>query len=467
MTGDKISRKTFRLRLDEMICSIRDDIISGRHGTGDYLPSEYDLGKKFQLSNKSVRKGLDVLVNEGLIEKIPKVGNLVAWPSSDQSIIVRLGYHRSTSNEIALPLLLSEFRKKYPHILVQPVEIPKENIYQSINEYINAGMLDVVSFNQFTFRELVENDRVELLQPCQPNEGLYPFVSKAFDHGSQQFVQPIAFSPVLLCYNRDHFAEAGISEPDSSWTWKDLLQHAERLAIEKERFGFYFHLFSTNRWPLFLLQNGSVFSRNAEGHYMISDTGLIESLDVCGAILDAPNVFPTMLSASDADAEELFLAGKVSMILTSYFALNDLKNASFPYDVAPVPHLHDFKTLLIVIGFGISRKSQVKEAARQLVDFLQSPASQLTIRQKTLSLPALKSAAEWSGKELIQRPSRFNMYREIIPTYRLFTDLQLSTGQLTGMFREVKQYWSKLHDKHTLYQRLENMLNNTDDQGKN
>jgi multiple sugar transport system substrate-binding protein len=45
------------------------------------------------------------------------------------------------------------------------------------------------------------------------------------------------FSPAILCYNRDHFTEKALLEPDSSWSWDELFETAEKLAIENERMG--------------------------------------------------------------------------------------------------------------------------------------------------------------------------------------------------------------------------------------
>lgn len=455
----KASRKTFRIRLDEMANILREEILSGKRAVGEFLPSELDLTKQFHLSNKSVRKALDILVEEGLIEKIPKVGNRVASSTQDKKTVVRFGYHPSTNEETGLAAMISEFHEKYPHIRVQPVEIPATNFRNSVKEYVDADLLDVFTINHGSFREFIENSNVNLLEPCQPNPGVYPFLSQAFTYEGELLVQPFSFSPVILCYNKEHFAERGLSEPYSGWTWDDLLEHAGKLAVENERFGFYFHLLSNNRWPLFPLQSGMSFERNGKGNYEVYGSRLADSLEMCRKIIYMPDVFPTMLSASNADAEELFLNGKVSMIMTTYFGLNELKGASFEYDIAPLPYLYEARTLLVVIGLAVSRKSKVKEAARQLVNFLQSHSSQSMMRQNTLSIPADKNAVEWRGEESLYRPSRYNMFREIVPTYRLLNDLSLDSKQLGIVLREAKLYWSKLQNIQATCRKIEEALN--------
>lgn len=457
--AEKPSRKTFRVRLDEMVDLLREDILTGRLGVDKYLPSEAELGKQFQLSNNSVRKGLEVLVQEGLIEKIPKVGNRVAAPSPETNTVIRFGYHETIALETGIDFLLDEFHKRYPHIQVQTLKVPASNYFGFYKEYMDANLLDVFTMNDYNFTVLQENDAVDLLEPVETDPHHYPFLTEPFMANGEQLVQPLIFTPLVLCYNKRHFIEKDLPEPDSGWTWDDLFRAARRLAVGNERYGFYYHMLARNRWPLFLLQSGMKFAPDEHGTYRLDCEKLMEGLDVCKDLLGMENVFPSMLSASNADAEELFLQQKVSVIITSYSSLNELKDADFPFDIAPLPSLHEFRTLMIVIGLAINRKSKVKEAAKLLADFLRSYESQLNIHRNTLSIPANKRAAEWTGEDKLPRPSRYYLYREIIPTFRLASELQLTSKELNAVYREAKLYWSGLYDRATVCRKIEWALN--------
>lgn len=95
--------------------------------------------------------------------------------------------------------------------------------------------------------------------------------------------------------------------------------------------------------------------------------------------------------------------------MTTYFYLNYLRGELVPFDIAPVPHFGQPVMMLLNIGLAVNRHSRVKEAELQLVDFLTSLEAQQFVRQHTYSIPARKQAAEWSGEELLYRPSRFSL----------------------------------------------------------
>ncbi len=456
------SRKYFRARLEEMIATLREEIISGKLPIGSFLPSENDLELRFQLSNNSVRKGLETLVEEGLIEKIARVGNKVIRPPEPSGTVIKFGYVQATGELALLDSLLDSFHRQYPHIRVQPVELSSMNYSRTLLEYMDAEMLDVAMMNNNNFQDFAEAGQTGLLEPLEINDELYPFATAPFVSGEVTLVQPFIQSPVVLCYNKEHFRESRVPEPDSSWTWRDLFRYGKQLAVKGQRFGFYFYLPSRNRWPIFMLQSGGKFESDAKGEYHLTASKAVDGLGICRELLEMTDVFPVLLSESDADAEALFLEGKVSVIMTTYYFLNQLKDAGISFDVSPLPGMENNKTLLIVNGLAVNRRSRSKEASKLLVQFLTSYETQLRIRCQTLNITAHRSAMEWQGEETIYRPSRFFMYREIIPTFRLITEIGLSNHQLKEMQRETMLFLSGLQDRDSLCRKLEQLLPQAD-----
>jgi multiple sugar transport system substrate-binding protein len=71
---------------------IREEILSGKRKFGEFLPAERTFSQQYGINNKAVREGLDILVSEQLIEKIPRVGNRVVQPERETSTIVQFAY---------------------------------------------------------------------------------------------------------------------------------------------------------------------------------------------------------------------------------------------------------------------------------------------------------------------------------------------------------------------------------------
>jgi multiple sugar transport system substrate-binding protein len=456
----KPSRTTFRVRLDAMVMQLRENIISGKLPIGSYLPSEEDLGEEFQLSKKSVRKGLEILVEENLIVKKAKIGNMVSLPdAAKDKISIRFGYYPGSDEEAGLTALLDAFERKYSHIHVKRMTMHFRN-YEDY-EFMNDNALDVIMLNYNHYRIFHKRDALHLLSEQSVDERIYPFLNKAFTHDGKLYARPFLFSPVVLCYNKKHFQQANLQEPDSSWTWQDFCQAAAKLTNTSpmnKRLGFYFHLLSLNRWPLFLLQNGFALQKDAEEQYSLNNDSFMESMIMIKELFSQQKIIPSFMSQSDVDTERLFFDEKASMIITTYFNLNNIKNVPFEYDISPVPYIHYPQTLLLNIGLAINRQSPHKEAAQLLVDFLTSQETFEAVRRNTLSLPSMKEAAEKVLKKS-NGPSRFQMFKEIIPSYRYYTDMNVETEHLAAMLHHLKLYWSEMVHASDIISDIEQELN--------
>jgi multiple sugar transport system substrate-binding protein len=450
---ERKKRTTFKTRMDEMISVLKNDIMTGKYAPDSLLPSEIALGEKFRLSKQSVRKVLDTLVHEGYIEKLPRIGARVLNAQPGDRVVVKFGYYTSLVQDSNLMDLIDAFHKRYPHIRVQMIPMPIGQMSPTVRESMERESIDLITVNTTSYELFLDKGpHPELLEPLERHDGIYPFLTKPFTAGDTTYAQPFIFSPIVLCYNRRHFREAGLPEPDSGWTWSDVRRASEALSRGNDRLGFLFNLVSNNRWPLFLLQNDYTFPSDKEGRTVFLDANLRQCLEECLSTVDDSSM--SLLLPEQDVSEPLFLREKVSMIVTSYFHMNAFRESGLDFDISPLPYSREARTLLLVIGLAINKNGPAKQAARTLMEFLLSPESQLAIRKHTFSIPSLRSAADQSsGKE--RHPLRYPMYRDIIPTFRFHSDLGIPFRSLLVLNHELLFYWAKLEDADTILRRVQ------------
>ncbi|MBP1990726.1 extracellular solute-binding protein [Paenibacillus eucommiae] len=457
----KTSRKSFHSRLRHMVDSLRADILNGTYAPGELLPSERKLAEQFRLSNKSVRIGLETLISHGFIHKVDRVGSRVS-EGTPEGVSLSFGYSTTIERDFSLSSLLEDFRSLHPSIRVKAMPIKSTSDYMStVKEYMENGILDIFTLNNLDFQHSCDNSCRDILEPLDWDKEQYRFAQDAFVSEEALFARPVLFSPIVIAYNRSHFREAGVPEPDGSWNWSDMIQHASALTVPGKRHGFYFYLLSDNRWPAFLLLSGMRFEADSGGGYELAGSRMLESIRLSKQLIDNRNIFPNYLSENSDDVNELFRQGKVSMIMTNYMTINDFKHTDLDYDISPLPHLYEPRSLLNVIGVAVSRSSKEKEAAKLLADYFASPRAQQIIRAKTLSLPSRKVIAESPVEEPdgMNRPSRYFLFREIMASYRLHRELNLSPEAFNALRQLLKQYWFGFIDEVVLCELTKEMLN--------
>ena len=444
----KPSRATFRERMDEMVGALRDEIVTGKLPSGTYLPSIQQLSKHYRLSINSVQKGLDELEAEALVERIPRVGIRVTAPERHAAVSIAVGYYPTLVDDIDLHRLAERFQARYPHIRVELVPLQLSNYCEVTDYYLKNEIVDVVAINQIHFCQFLDEggEAAGRFEPLEEDDGLYPYLSDPYRVDGKAMVKPIIFSPVVLCYNKEHFAARGVPEPPMNWTWPEFMESLKELEREQGDvlLPFYFYPSASNRWPIFLLQSGIDFKAKRPGELDWSSAPILDSIRTCYDLIHRQKMFSVLLSENDFGVERLFAQRKVSVMMTSYFNLNRMRGADLTFDVAPLPYVHTPKTLLLTIGLALNRRSKRKEAGRTFIDFVASYESQLHIRKNTYSIPALRQAAEWEGEEAGYRPPRFAMYRDIAHTYAQLYDLGLRSEDRERLLSAMNLYWMGL-----------------------
>ncbi|MGO4790980.1 extracellular solute-binding protein [Paenibacillus sp. 2KB_20] len=438
----KSDRYTFQNKMKRMVTDLRQKIKSGAYAQGDYLPSEMSLIELYGLSKNSVRQALDQLVQEELIVKVPRVGTQVV-ASTGQVRKIRFGMYPSLYAEAEMEALLALFQERHPDIFVEIVDLPYEHA-ESIANLMRLGIVDVLSVNMQDMMHFQESGSTGLFLPQQPYASTYTFLHAPFvDAEGKLAAKPFIHSPVILAYNKEHLREKRQFEPDSGWSWDDL-QRMLRELKSPGRYSLALQLYSLNRWPIFLMQN------RGDTEIDSSWSRAIEGLSWLRGLIHEDGMFPLALAQGAFEAENLFREQKVSVILTTYYLLNQLKGASFTYDVAPLPHFDNGTTLLLGTGIGVSAHSKEQELAQNFADFLASNEVQEYIRRHSYSLPANRYITENVDPEMEGRPSRLNLHREMAHLYKTCKDIRLSLDEMLLFREQLKQYFSYLIDEEEL-----------------
>lgn len=443
----KPDRNTFQNRLNEMMNSIRQNILKGVYKPGDFLPAETALADQFQLSKNSVRLVLEKLVDDGLILKIPRVGTQVA--SRPRQTAVRFGVYPSLYEEANIGQLIERFQEEHPHIRIEPLKLPYFQA-ESVKQLLQSGIVDVITLNHTDYVHFRENDNLHVLEHYPEPQEVYPFLNALFaTEEGMVAVRPFIFSPVILCYNKEHFRQRRLFEPDSSWDWHDLREALTKVS-SPNRFGLFFHLSSYTRWPIFFLQNRAEFRRDENGLLSIEDPEMLGLLRFIRELIHEDGLFPLVMSFGEHDAEKLFKQQKVSVILTTYYRLNQLIDADFPFDIAQLPKSRTHDTQLLTTGIAVGAMSARKEEARCFAEYMLSEQSQSFIRRHSFSLPANKWITESAQPELPNKPARLELHRELIPHYASQDRLKLTFDEMQVLGGCLGQYFSRLVDEEGL-----------------
>ena len=156
----KPKRSTFRTRLEDMVTTLRSDIVTGKLQPGDFLPSELTLAEQFQLSKNSVRKGLEALLDQEMIEKAPRIGTRVVGTGRNEKLTLKFGYYPTLALEANLLELVEKFQQQHPHIIVQMIPLSNSYFSQNVKEAMERDGLDLITLNTQNYETVTETGAV-------------------------------------------------------------------------------------------------------------------------------------------------------------------------------------------------------------------------------------------------------------------------------------------------------------------
>ncbi|ALC92209.1 ABC transporter substrate-binding protein [Bacillus sp. FJAT-18017] len=467
-----LKRKSdFEDRYNKFIHELKEEIISGLIKPGEFILPENTLSKEYDLSRVSIRKALAQLVEEGLIEKIPGKGNRVTIPHDTQKQTLTLGWFSDSYEIEIVEQIIERFEQLNPFIKVDLQVMPNSQYIYNLTKSIDTDNgPDVFMVSDYHFRQLVETERLDIIEPFlpdhfDPEKDSYKKVFDMFTYQNKVLVTPFVFSPVMICYNKKMFDQAGVPENFTMDTWNQLLEIARQNTRDLDgnnlidQYGFCFSA-SSNRWPVFLLQNQGRFMTDDRSKSVMNSKENIEALQYCVDLMYKHQVSPIFSHGSNDLAENLFMRERAGMILTTYYFMNEFRDHKIKWDILPPPKRAKQGTLLLGGGLGVNANSTMKEAAQALISYMISTEAQAMLKQNGCTIPVLRFVAE--DNYLLQpgvHPTHYNAFKDIMPHAVTMRELNVTIKELELIENELHLLWANMETPEDSCKRIDMLLN--------
>jgi len=295
-----------------------------------------------------------------------------------------------------LEALIATFEKENPELEVKYTTAPFDSYFTKLQTNLAAGQApDVFELNYENFVTFASRGTLLaidsfLRQDTSLKDTFYPAALNAFRQNNSQYGLPITFSTVVLFYNKDLFDKAGVTYPNASWTWKDVLSAAQKINNPAQRvWGVYQPV---QFWEFYKV------ARQAGGGLQVSPSVQIDTPANREALRYLVDKVRLKLMPSDAEMsgvsnEDMFLNGQLGMLYSGIWMFDKFSQAKFKWDIAVEPGGIRKATHFFSNAAVISRSTKNAEAAFKWIKFLAaSPITVKTRIERSWELPALSLA---------------------------------------------------------------------------
>ncbi len=224
---------------------------------------------------------------------------------------------------------------------------------------------------------------------------------EAFRFDGRQMCLPQNAASLVVYWNEDLFAEAGLDPPAADWTWDDMVEAASALTSDDDGDGTV-DVYGLGVSPEILRLAPTIWSNGGD---LVDDperpTHLaVRSAEALGAIrsfLELRAVHGVTPPEEEAEAEPFesrFAAGRLGMLMESRKVVPGIRAAAtFAWDVAPFPTLDEPATVLHSDGYCITSASAAKDDAWRFIEFALGPEGQRITAEAGRTVPSLIEVA--------------------------------------------------------------------------
>jgi multiple sugar transport system substrate-binding protein len=294
-----------------------------------------------------------------------------------------MNFSANGGHEKDLDTIKAAFEKANPDITVQIETIPYDDYFTKLQTAVAGGTAgDAFELNYENFVTYTANGSLAELTGVDAAPYKASLL-EAFQAGGKQYGLPASFSNVVLFYNKDLFAAAGVAEPTADWTWADEQAAARKLTDKaKGVWGDYqpvsffeFYKALAQAGGQFLAADGTSAAFNSDAgrraaEFLVSKAGTTMPTEAQGA------------GTPDFDSK-LFKDGKLAMWHSGIWMFAQMADAPFDWDIAVEPGDSTKASAMFTNGAVVSAASRNQAAAQKWITFLTSSDDMVRVRLDT------------------------------------------------------------------------------------
>lgn len=203
----------------------------------------------------------------------------------------------------------------------------------------------------------------------------------AFNYDGKQYGIPESFGNIFLVYNKDLFDKAGVAYPTKDWKWEDELKAAEKIrALGKDIYGV-MQPVAINEFYKVVQQNGGNMLSDDGTKFTVNRPENVVALQFMVDKFVKSNVSPTQKQLAGTGDWDLFMAGKLGMLVTGPWCFSSFSaNCKFSWDIAIEPGNTKKATHFFADALVLPKDGKNEAQAFEWVKFMSSSKEAAKIR---------------------------------------------------------------------------------------
>jgi multiple sugar transport system substrate-binding protein len=292
---------------------------------------------------------------------------------------------------------------------------------------------DVFLLNYRYYAQFAARGAIEPVEPylrgstVLPSDAFFPEAMAPFVFDGTQMCLPQNVSSLVVYFNRDLFADAGVAEPVEGWTWREMVARGVELTRDADgdravaTYGLGVEPEIIRLAP-FIWSNGGELVDPVEepARFALGAPAAAEALQLFLDLRSVHGIVPSDEELESRDLESRFLDGTVAMLMESRRVTPTFRTITeFEWDVAPLPVLLEPAGILHSDAYCMAAASGDHDVAWRFLEFALGPNGQRIAAETGRTVPSLVGVANSSAfLDPAEPPASSHVFLDAIPTLR-------------------------------------------------
>ncbi len=306
-------------------------------------------------------------------------------------------WHSFTGNQQEILLdLIEDYNTSQQSISIKPEYIPFASMKTQLSVGVAGGnlpdlvVMDNVDHASFSQMGVLE-DITDRVNAWGGKEDFYPGPLASAQYAGKYYGLPFTSNTLGLYYNKEMLAEAGYSNPPT--TWDELRTYAKKLTTS-EHSGFAMSAIKSEEGTFqfypFLLSSGAEY-------YELDSPGAIKSLTFLKSLIDDGSMSSDVINATQDDLARQFAQERLAMMVNGPWNIDRLtsENPDLEFAITQVPKDKQYASVLGGGNFAVIKDSNVDDSW-QFMSWFYEPSRYAEYTSTTGVFPARRDAMESS-----------------------------------------------------------------------
>jgi len=316
--------------------------------------------------------------------------------------------------------MADQFHQANPGIDVKIEVVNWDSLLQKLQTDISAGTnSDISIIGTRWLLDFVKDGVAEPLDGYMDQgfrDRFIPVFMKPGELQGHVYGLPIAASARAMFYNKDMLTKAGF--PNGPATWDDVVAAAKKIKeTGAAGFGLQGKAIETDVYWYYALWSYGGDLVGPDGKAAFASAAGVKALTLYKAMIDQGLTQSGPTSYNREDVQNLFKQGRVGMMITAPFLINQIAKEApnLSYGIAPVPKGTTSATYAVTDSIVMFKNSKVKQAAWKFLDFLFTKDPRVEFTKTEGFLPTTKAEA---ADPYFADNARLKVFVDLLPEAR-------------------------------------------------